>query len=344
MYKNKLIGVVVPAYNEEEFIGEVIETMPEYVDRIYAIDDCSTDGTWERIQRSAEDINSEYARVPEQGDEHRLTADGRGDFDRLVVPIRHKQNQGVGGSIKTGYKRALEDDIDAVAVMAGDGQMDPDILDRLLDPIVEERADYAKGNRLRNRDYRDGMSKFRLFGNAVLTFLTKAASGYWKMMDPQNGYTVISKTALERIDLNQLYDDYGFANHLLVHLNIRDLRVADVPTPAVYRDEQSWISYSSFIPKTSKLLLSSFLNRLKTKYMILNFHPLVFFYMIGIICTVLGLLGGGYTLWAIFRTSLPIFPRGTPSIILFMMGSMFILFAMLFDMQSNANLEIIVYD
>jgi glycosyltransferase involved in cell wall biosynthesis len=341
MYKNKSVAVVIPAYNEEGFVGDVIDTVPSYVDRVYAIDDCSTDSTWEEIQQHAE-IDKQHK--PSHTDGDALTADGGSDFDKQVVPIHHDKNRGVGGSIKTGYKRALEEGIDAVAVMAGDGQMDPDVLDRILNPVVEGKAEYAKGNRLRNSDYRGGMSNFRLFGNAILTFLTKVASGYWKMMDPQNGYTVISRSALERIDLDRLYDDYGFANHLLVHLNVQELRVADVPTPAVYRDEQSWISLPTFIPKTSKLLLSSFLWRLKTKYMILNFHPLVFFYIFGVLSLVLGLLGGMYTVWAGLRTTLPIFPRGTLSIILFMMGSMFLLFAMLFDMQSNADLEVIIHE
>ena len=341
MYKDQLIGVVVPAYNEEGFVGEVIDSTPEYVDRIYVIDDRSTDGTWGEIQRHAakhnEGATSEVEREP-------LTADGGNHYHQRVVPIKHETNRGVGGTIKTGYKRALADDIDAVAIMAGDGQMDPDLLDKMLDPVVEGKADYAKGNRLRNQDHRSGMSSFRFLGNSMLTFLTKIASGYWRMMDPQNGYTVISKNALERINIDDLYEDYGFANHLLVQLNIRDIRVADVPMPAVYRDEQSWINYSTFMPKMSKLLLFSFFDRLKRKYMIRNFHPLVFFYLFGILSASLGLLGGTYTAWAWAFTTLPVFPRGTLSIILFMMGSMFLLFGMLFDLQTNEDLEVWVYE
>jgi len=308
---------------------------------VYVVDDQSTDGTWDEVQRHAEKHNEANS---SKAQSEALTADGGDVFHQRVVPIKHETNRGVGGAIKTGYKRALADDIDAVAVMAGDGQMDPVLLDKMLDPIVEDEADYAKGNRLRNQDYRSGMSSFRFLGNSMLTFLTKIASGYWRMMDPQNGYTVISKNALDRINIDELYEDYGFANHLLVHLNIRDIRVADVPMPAVYRDEQSWINYSTFVPKMSKLLLFSFFGRLKRKYMILNFHPLVFFYLFGILSAGLGLLGGAYTAWAWAFTTLPVFPRGTLSIILLMMGSMFLLFAMLFDLQSNEDLEVWVYE
>jgi len=335
MYKGKRVAVTIPAYNEEAFVGEVIDTVPDYVDRIYVVDDHSTDGTWEVIQKHAQKRND---RVRPEADDG-LRASG-GQVEDVVLSIHHEENRGVGSAIKTGYMQALEEEMDAVAVMAGDGQMDPEILDRILDPIVEERAEYSKGNRLRQRDYREDMSSFRFFGNSLLTFLTKISSGYWKMMDPQNGYTAISKDALEKINIKHIYDDYGFANELLVHLNTNDMRVADVPMPAVYRDEQSWISYKSFIPRTSKLLLFGFLWRLKAKYILRNFHPLVFFYILGFISTLLGVLGAGYTFYAGFVQGLPMFPRGTLSLILFMMGNMFILFAMLFDMQTNEELEI----
>jgi hypothetical protein len=146
--------------------------------------------------------------------------------------------------------------------MNGDGQMDLSQMTKLLDPIVEGEADYAKGNRLLSRDHREAMSRWRLFGNALLTYLTKVASGYWRMMDPQNGYTAISKEALDRVDLDTLYDDYGFCNHLLVRLNKQGLRIADVSMHAVFGDETSNIRYGKFIPTLSLLLLQSYLGRL----------------------------------------------------------------------------------
>ena len=260
MYEGQTVGVVVPAYDEAGFVGDVIETVPEYVDRVYAVDDRSTDETWQEIQAAAERVNESATES-----RRKLLADG-GVADR-VVPIRHEANRGVGGAIKTGYQRALRDDVDVTAVMAGDGQMDPDQLERLLDPIVAGDADYTKGNRLMCPDYREGMPKFRLFGNLVLTRLTQLSSGYWNSGDPQNGYTAISLDALEALDVADLYDDYGFANEILARLNVHDMRVVDVSMPAQYGDEQSSIEYHTFIPKVSHLLLRNYLWRLSTKYL-----------------------------------------------------------------------------
>jgi glycosyltransferase involved in cell wall biosynthesis len=346
MYEDHTVGVVVPAYDEKGFVGDVIETMPDFVDRIYAIDDRSTDGTWAEIREAAERVNvradgvKPFADGAETlGDEVEPVADGaptlcddgepvadgdgrglhrgsdrRGSTPsasaepslgteapsdaasasdsepRRVVPIRHEENQGVGAAIKTGYRRAYADGIDVVAVMAGDGQMDPDLLPAILDPVVSGRADYAKGNRLRSEDHTEAMSGWRLFGNGLLTLLTKIASGYWKMMDPQNGYTAVSRRALDRIDLDAVFDDYGFANAMLVHCNVADLRVADVPTPAVYGDEESHIEYSTFVPQLSALLARGFGWRLQRKYLLRDFHPLAFLYGLG----VLGTFGGVY--------------------------------------------------
>lgn len=256
MYRQHEVGVVVPAYNEERFIADVIESLPRFVDRIYAVDDASTDETWATIERCARREN----RVP--------VADGVGEsgFERQVVPVRHETNRGVGGAIKTGYRRAYEEGIDVVAVVAGDGQMNPDNLDRLLDPIVDDRADYATGTRFSGQTGQSGMSAWRLFGTVVLTYLTRAASGYWHLSDPQNGYTAVSREALAEIDLDDLYDGYGFCNDLLVTLSAHDLRVVDVPVDIDYGAEESYIRYRTFVPKLLSLLLSRFLWRLRVQY------------------------------------------------------------------------------
>lgn len=299
MYRNHSVGVVVPAYNEEGFVGEVIDTMPAYVDRVYAVDDQSTDGTWDEILDRADfggqqpepltdgGATGTAGRPGAGGSPQALTPTGPGS---TLVPIRHEVNLGVGGAIKTGYQRAVDDGMDLVAVMAGDGQMDPDQLDRLLDPLVDDVADYAKANRLRSADHRAGMSSFRLFGNALLTLLTKISSGYWELLDPQNGYTVITREALETVDLEEAYDGYGFANDLLARLNRHELRVAHVDIPANYGDETSHISYGSFVRSVSLLLLSNFLWRLKHKYVLGSFHPLVLSYAVGATVSLVGLL------------------------------------------------------
>lgn len=273
MYKGSTVGVVIPAYNEEGFIGEVIDSLPEFVDQAFVIDDCSTDNTWAEIKEYV-DAEVQQAGVTADSTEQAVIADGAGAtisesqsfLDRRIVPVRHQTNGGRGAAVQTGYELALMSDMDVVAVLDGDGQMDPDILDTILDPVVDGDTDYAKGNRLISRRHCVQMSNWRLFGNVVLTVLTKIASGHWNMRDPQNGYTAISTTALEQLSLNDLFDDYGFLNDILIHLDAHGMTIQDVPMEALYGDESSGIRYGSFIPQLSMLLLSGFLWRLQRKY------------------------------------------------------------------------------
>ncbi|MHB9288004.1 glycosyltransferase family 2 protein [Halobacteriales archaeon Cl-PHB] len=327
MYKNKSVGVVVPAYNEEGFVGAVIRTLPEFVDRAYVIDDCSTDGTWVEIREAVASVDGAEAEA------------GREGPGPVVEPIRHDENRGVGGAIKTGYRRASEDGMDVVAVMNGDGQMDPAILHRIIDPVVEGQADYAKGNRLFSRDHVDGMSAWRRLGNGVLTFLTKVASGYWKMMDPQNGYTAISASALAEIEFESLYEDYGFCNDLLVRLNAHGMRIADVEMDAVYGEEMSDIRYHRFIPALSKLLLERFLWRLKAQYLVRDFHPLVGFYLVGTISTMLGTVGVTKTVVAKLRNREAPGLHPGRSVELLLLGLVSVLGAMTLDRQESHSLE-----
>jgi glycosyltransferase involved in cell wall biosynthesis len=308
MYKEQKIGVVVPAYKEEEFIGETLSGIPSYVDKIYAVDDASTDNTAEIIEKFK-------------------------NKDERIVFIRHEKNSGVGAAIVTGYKKAREDGIDITAVMAGDNQMDPEQLPNLLEPIIEGKADYTKGNRLLSQEYRRGMTKWRFLGNSLLTMLTKIGSGYWQLMDPQNGYAAISKSALERIPLDPIYPWYGYCNDLLVKLNVYGFRVRDIVMPAKYGREKSGIKYSVYIPKVSWMLLKDFFWRLKMKYMVLSFHPLVLFYLFGIILTPIGSLGVLYSLYYKFVEGGDLFVRLVLSFLLFIVGVQFLLFAMLFDME-----------
>lgn len=337
MYRGNTIGVVIPAYNEAGFVGNVITTVPPFIDRVYVVDDCSTDDTWTEIQQHARLVNGR-ARTDEP------LADGGSAFVQRVVPIRHEQNGGVGAAITTGYARARDDGIDVVAVLNGDGQMDPNNLARVADPIVDGVADYVKGNRLVFRDYRRGMSAWRFFGNSVLSFLTKVASGYWKLTDPQNGYTAISGTALEELDLDELYEDYGFLNHLLVHLNARGMRVADVAMPAIYGDETSGIRYSKFIPRLSWLLLRSFVWRLKVKYLVFDFHPLVLCYLLGAVGLVVGSLGGVVSLAAaLLGDDTGLLGLGV-SALLTLVGGLSVTAGMLLDMDESDDLELLQYD
>ncbi|MDS0222837.1 glycosyltransferase family 2 protein [Haloarcula sp. S1AR25-5A] len=273
MYKSSTVGVVIPAYNEEGFIGDVIDSLPEFVDQVFVIDDCSTDNTWAEIKEYV-DAEAQQASGTVAATDQMMIADGAGEtvpksqrfLDRRIVPVRHQTNGGRGAAVQTGYELALMSDMDVVAVLDGDGQMDPGILERILDPVVDGNADYAKGNRLISRSHCRQMSNWRLFGNLLLTMLTKIASGHWNMRDPQNGYTAISTTALEQLSLNDLFDDYGFLNDLLIHLDAHGMTIQDVPMEALYGDESSGIRYGSFIPQLSMLLLTGFLWRLQRKY------------------------------------------------------------------------------
>ncbi|MDY0033008.1 MAG: glycosyltransferase family 2 protein, partial [FCB group bacterium] len=195
MYRDKTVAVVVPAYNEEVLIRTVIETMPAFVDKIIIVNDKSTDNT-------AVVVREYVSRDP----------------DRVVL-VDLEENQGVGGAIAEGYKVARDNQIDCTAVMAGDAQMDPGDLPKLLDPVVEGRADYTKGNRLFYGDAWHMIPKVRYLGNSGLSLLTKIASGYWHVADSQTGYTVASLEVLKTLDLDKIYKRYGMPNDMLVKLN-----------------------------------------------------------------------------------------------------------------------------
>jgi glycosyltransferase involved in cell wall biosynthesis len=246
MYRGRSIGVIVPAFNEEMLISKVIETMPDYIDKIYVIDDGSTDKTFVTVTRFSND-------------------------PRLKV-TRHLNNKGVGAAIITGYKHAINDEMDIVAVMAGDNQMDPMQLYKLLDPLVECTADYSKGDRLSIPELTKGMSRWRKFGNTILTKLTRISSGYWNIQDPQNGFTAISQEALNRLDLDKVYPRYGYCNDLLAKLNVLNARVKDVQIPARYGQEKSKIKYENYIRKVSFLLLKNFFWRITQKYIVPHFR------------------------------------------------------------------------
>lgn len=309
-YRSHSVGVVVPAYNEQLLIGNTLKSIPAFVTRIYVVNDSSRDKTQEIIE--------EFAKK-----------------DPRVVPIRHEKNSGVGAAIVTGYRRALDEKMDLVAVMAGDNQMDPAFLPDLLDPIIDGKCDYTMGNRLISPEFRKGMSKWRFLGNAMLTMLTKIASGYWQMMDPQNGYTAISHRALSQISLDDIYPRYGYCNDILVRLNVYSFRIVNVPHPARYGLEKSKIKYSTYIVRVSKLLLKDFLWRLKMKYIALSFHPLVFFYVFGAALCIMGFFGGAYAFYHKFFQSAEFFMPGLLSLVAFGLGVQCIFFAMFFDMQQE---------
>ncbi len=312
MYEGKSVAVVVPAYNEEALIASTVSTIPAFVDRIIVVDDGSKDGTVEKARN----------------------ADPRVD---LVV---HERNQGVGAAIVTGYKRAIAKEIDVTAVMAADGQMDPDDLETLIKGVAAGEVDYAKANRLFTGQAWELIPRTRYLGNAVLSFLTKIASGYWHVADSQSGYTAVDLETLRLLDLDRIYKRYGFPNDLLVHLNVWNRRVRDYPSRPIYGvGERSGIRLRHVVPKISWLLTKGFFWRMKEKYIIRDFHPLILFYTLGMV-----LFGAGFVLgWLEVGLRIAGNEITSASIVLVALliisGLQLLLFAMWFDMESNKDLR-----
>lgn len=319
MFEGRWVAVVVPAYNEERLLGRVLETMPALVDRIVVVDDASTDGTWDVLSAAKERLGC-----------------------RLQL-VRHERNAGVGGAIVSGYEAVMRGDTPPgalVVVMAGDAQMAPEDLPKLLAPLAKDEADYTKGNRFFTGEAWRIIPRHRYLGNAALSFLTKIASGYWHVADSQSGYTAITLEALKVLALRRLYPRYGFPNHLLVELNNYDFRVRDVPIRPVYNiGEVSGIWLPRVVPSLSWLLVKCYFWRMKEKYIIRDFHPLVFFLALGLLLVGGGLLLGTYLVFLRLTVG-----AVSPNAVIFdafclIMGMQMLFFAMWMDMEHNKGLK-----
>jgi glycosyltransferase involved in cell wall biosynthesis len=312
--EGKRVAVVVPAYDEALLVAETIRGIPDFVDLVVVVDDCSTDDTAEQA---------------------RATGD-----QRLEV-LRHEENRGVGAAIATGYARCRDLGVDVTCVMAADNQMDPDELASLVGPVARGEVEYAKANRLVSGEAWTLIPRSRYLGNAVLSLLTKIASGYWHVADSQAGYTAVSITALRRLDLDRLYRGYGFPNDMLVHLNVQNARVRDVPSRPIYGvGERSGIRIRRVAPRIAWLLFKGFWWRMLQKYVIRDFHPLVFFYALGGLMTVVGLVLGlivacSRIFWGNEITTATVVLVA----LLLVSGTQFTLFAMWFDQEANKELR-----
>jgi glycosyltransferase involved in cell wall biosynthesis len=313
MLEGKRVAVVVPAFDEEVLIATTLAGIPDFVDTVIVVDDASRDGT--------------------------ATA-AAGTGDGRVEVVRHEKNQGVGAAIITGYQRALEEGIDVTCVMAADNQMDPADLEAIAGPVARGEVDYAKANRLFTGRAWELIPRTRYLGNAVLSLLTKIASGYWHVADSQSGYTAVGRDTLELLDLDRVYRRYGFPNDMLVHLNVINARVRDIPSRPVYGvGETSGIRLRRVVPSISWLLTKAFFWRMREKYVIRDFHPLVFFYVFGILFSLLGIaLGATVTILRILGNELTVATVVLVALLL-IAGLLFTLFAMLFDMESNRELR-----
>jgi glycosyltransferase involved in cell wall biosynthesis len=363
MLNNKTIAVVIPAYNEEKQISDVIESMPDFVDRIVVINDCSNDGTGEIVKSFwktklnegieikniiSQTFNGRFERANRAlQDQMKLeinlfipsqVMNTNPDRDRIIL-INQLKNSGVGAAISRGYKWCKDYGIDCTAVMAGDGQMDPDELESICKPVVEENIDYVKGNRLIHRSALLIVPKIRYFGNSILSILTKIASGYWHVSDSQCGFTAISNKALNAIRLYQIYPRYGMPNDLLVKLNIAFCTLKEVGIKPVYDiGEKSKMKIGKVIPRISWLLFKSFFKRLWGKYLFRDFHPLFILYNLGFLLLILSI---PYII-KIINTFFLHEQTGTLPVLafffLFISGIQFLLFAMWMDIQDNERL------
>ena len=309
MYKEQVITAVLPGYNVANQIGRVIKTIPEFVDHIIVVDDCSQDGT--------------------------LAAATACDDLRLIV-LSTPYNQGVGGAMVTGYQRAMELESGIVAKIDGDGQMDPAYLSSLLDAILGQDYDYAKGNRFLASESLGVMPRHRLFGNIVLTFLTKMASGYWHIFDPQNGYTAIKIEALRVLDLKAIHKRYFFENDMLVHLNFFGFRVKDVAIPACYGEEESNMNVFKVGVTFPLLLVRRYFHRIYQKYVLRDFSPIALFLFLGLILFFWGVFYGAY-LWLKTAASGVATPTGTImlAVLPLVLGFQLLLESIVLDVQET---------
>ena len=233
MYKGHTVAVVMPIHNEERQVERAISRVPRFVDMIVAVDDGSTDRTWERLKAI---LN-----------------------DKLIL-LKHDENRGVGAATKTGYRLSLESEASLIAVMDGDGQMDGRDLEALLDRAASG-VNYVKGNRFLHRDTLSEMPLIRLVGNSVFSALTKRAAAFEGDLDAQCGYTVIRRGALKRLDLDRLYDRYGFPNEMLFAACRAGLVVESVPVRSIYADEVSGINPVKVVPTILFLIARNLLRR-----------------------------------------------------------------------------------
>lgn len=364
MLKNKTVAVVVPAYNEESQIGMVIETMPEFVDRIVIVNDCSGDGTAQAVKKY---LHSSDASVriplhdPKAGGDSRYNraihimqeilqredafftpsevVNATPDTDRIIL-INHLKNGGVGAAIATGYKWCRDHAIDCTAVMAGDGQMDPAELEALCLPVLTEGLDYVKGNRLIHPSARLLIPPIRFFGNSVLSILTKIASGYWHVSDTQTGYTAVSLKALRAIKLYDIYHSYGMPNDMLVKLNINFCSLREIMIKPVYNvGECSKMKIWKVIPRISLLLFCGFFKRLYRKYLLVDFHPLFLLYHLAFLMLLCSIPYGIKIGLSFFHNrAIGVLPV-LAFVFLFFNGMNALFFSMWLDMQDNERLN-----
>lgn len=262
---DRAIGVVIPAYRVQNEIGAVLAGIPAYVKTIIVVNDASPDDAQRVIDQHAAQ-------------------------DTRIIALRHQMNQGVGGAMITGFKKALQLDLDIIVKVDADGQMDPNEIPKLIGPLLNNSADFTKGTRFEDKQALRQMPPERLIGNLYASFMAKAATGYWNMFDPTNGYFAIRVEALRAIDLNDLARDYLFETSLLSELYHVRAVVKDVSIPAIYADENSSINYARMVIGYPSALIRYTIKRLWLNYVVQKRGIATVYLGLGVALTVYGLL------------------------------------------------------
>lgn len=314
------IAVLIPAFDEERQILGVLQSMPDFVDHVVVVDDASRDRTAEVVEAAAR-------------------------RDPRIHLIRLEQNRGVGGALAVAYAWARDEGVDVAVTVDGDGQMDPSEMVHLITPLLDGRADYTKGNRLSDPRSWRLIPPVRLFGNAVLSFMTKISSGYWAVADSQSGYSAAGRWALENIEWENVYPRYGRPNDVLVRANVADCRVADVPIRPIYGvGERSSMKILMVIFGISTLLFRRFWWRLTRKYLLLEFHPLLFFYLLGGITGLLA-VGLAVRMFAVLASDGFIPQMNALAVAFFAITSLnAVFFGFWMDMEANKHLYVRLHD
>jgi len=261
------IAVVIPAYRVERDIQSVLQGIPAYVTTVIVVDDASPDASADLVAAAAK-------------------------RDKRIILVRHEQNQGVGGAMVTGFSKAMELGVEIVIKLDGDGQMDPAHIPALITPLIEGDADYVKGNRFRDFQSLKKMPLIRRIGNLGLSFLTKAATGYWNIFDPTNGYFAIRTDVLKQLPLGKIDKTYFFETSMLSHLYLLDAYVMDVTIPARYSGETSSLSIRRVLFEFPFKLTHTLVKRIILKYFIFDFSMMSIYLLTGIPLLLFGLIFG----------------------------------------------------
>jgi len=308
LYNSKTVAVVVPAFREELQIGNVLSTMPQWVDYVFVVDDASP----------APDTTFEIAM-------------SYGQRDHRVRAIRRPVNGGVGAAIETGYIAAIEVNAQIVCVMAGDGQMDPDDLEEIVKPVACGRADYSKANRLSLSDDWKIVPTVRLFGNIVLSFLTRFSTGYWNISDAQSGFTAASNELVKVFIKRGIYPRYGVPNDLLVKCSVAGSRVVDVPTRPRYGvGEQSKLKPRRVALPILWILIRGFVQRVFVRYIVKEANPVPIAYLSGFLSFTIGLLWSAILITRSIQGKISS-PEAIAASLLFVGGSILITLAVVLD-------------